>query len=490
MSHRAAIGIVRLLVRLFFRRIIVTGLEHLPADGGGLLVAWHPNGLVDPALLLAHTPRRVVFGARHGLFRVPLLGSLMRAIGTVPIYRAQDAEGGATTDAAERRRRNEASLDALAREIAGGSFSALFPEGKSHDAPHLLELKTGAARLVQRAHGLCTSDAVKPPVVVPVGLHYDRKSIYRSEALLVFHRPIALVGDLAPAPPGAETDEVSRRARRLTDEIERVLREAVHATESWEVNRVMHTTRKLLRAERARRAGATLDAPDIQERERAFARVWSGYERRRGEDPSATAALFARVREYGAGLRALGIEDDELDRDPSFGARPLAAILLLQLVLVYFLLPPLLLAGYVVNGPAYLAIRALAAWGTRAEKDIATVKLLAGIVLYPLGWLVFGWLVARGVVAMPEPFARMPDAPVAAGIATAVFGALGGVVLVRYLELARETWRAARVRLTRWRRRDAVTHLLAERAALCDAILAMAEGLDLPGQVEASGRVV
>lgn len=492
MGTRFALGVVRLLVRLFFRRVVVAGGEHLPATGGGLLVAWHPNGLVDPALLLAHTPRRVVFGARHGLFRVPLLGALMRAIGTVPIYRAQDA-ADVMGDAAERRRRNEASLDALAREIAGGSFSALFPEGKSHDAPHLLELKTGGARLVQRAHVLCTSETaahVAPPVVVPVGLHYDKKSVYRSEALVVFHPPIALVGELAPALPGADADEVTQRARRLTDAIEHALHEAVHATESWEVNRVMHATRTLLRAERARRAGAALAAPDIQERERAFARVWTGYERRRREDPSGTAALFARVREYGADLRALGVEDDELDRDPSFGARSLAAILLLQLALVYFLLPPLLLAGYVVNGPAYLAVRALAAWGTRAEKDIATVKLLAGIVLYPLGWLVAGFLVARGIVAMPETFARMPDAPLAAGLATAAFGALGGAVLVRYLELARETWRAARVRLTRRRRRGAVARLLAERAALCDAILAMAEGLDLPGQVDASGRIV
>lgn len=491
-SYGIAIEVVRLLVRLFFRRIVVVGTEHLPSDGGGLLVAWHPNGLVDPALLLAHTPRRVVFGARHGLFQVPLLGALMRAIGTVPIYRAQDAPDAAG-DAAERRRRNEASLDVLAHEIAAGSFSALFPEGKSHDAPHLLELKTGSARLVQRAHALCASESTAhgaSPVVVPVGLHYDKKSVYRSEALVVFHPSIALVGDLAPAPAGADADEVTRRARMLTDAIEQALHQAVHATESWEVNGVMHTTRKLLRAERARRAGTTLEAPDIQERERAFARVWTGYERRRREDPSGTAALFARVRAYGADLRALGVEDDELDRAPSFGARWLVAIVLAQLVLVYFLLPPLLLAGYVVNAPAYLAVSALAAWGTRAVKDVATVKLLAGIVLYPLGWLVAGWLVARGIVAMPETFARMPDAPLAAGITTAVFGATGGAVLVRYLELARETLRAAQVRLTRRRRRDAIARLLAERATLCDAILAMAEGLDLPGQVEASGRVV
>ena len=73
-----------------------------------------------------------MFGARHGLFRVPILGWLMRNTGTVPIYRVVDAKNGATD---VRRYANAQSIDALAADVAGGSFSALFPEGVSHDAP-------------------------------------------------------------------------------------------------------------------------------------------------------------------------------------------------------------------------------------------------------------------------------------------------------------------------------------------------------------------
>ncbi|HCP45805.1 MAG TPA: hypothetical protein DIU15_07175, partial [Deltaproteobacteria bacterium] len=81
---------VALLVRLFFRRVVTLGVEALPRDRGILLVAWHPNGLVDPALILTSMPGPLVLGARHGLFRWPLLGLLMRALGTVPIYRRSD----------------------------------------------------------------------------------------------------------------------------------------------------------------------------------------------------------------------------------------------------------------------------------------------------------------------------------------------------------------------------------------------------------------
>ena len=47
------------------------------SDGGGILVSWHPNGMIDPALIFETFPRAVVFGARHGLFKVPVLGAMM-----------------------------------------------------------------------------------------------------------------------------------------------------------------------------------------------------------------------------------------------------------------------------------------------------------------------------------------------------------------------------------------------------------------------------
>src|SRR4051812_23363709 len=110
-GYQNAIGFFRALVGLFFRRIEVSGLRELPAAGGGLVVAWHPNGIIDPVLIATSCTRPITFGARHGLFSVPLLGRLMRMLGCVPMYRAADAQQG---DEATRRERNRQSLDALA----------------------------------------------------------------------------------------------------------------------------------------------------------------------------------------------------------------------------------------------------------------------------------------------------------------------------------------------------------------------------------------
>src|SRR3990172_643740 len=75
------------LLRAFFRRVEVTGLGNLPDRGGGIFIAWHPNALVDGALILSQFPGRIVAGAPHPLFRWPLLGSVMRALGAVPVSR-------------------------------------------------------------------------------------------------------------------------------------------------------------------------------------------------------------------------------------------------------------------------------------------------------------------------------------------------------------------------------------------------------------------
>ena len=82
--------LVSALLQTFFYKVEVTGLDNIPTDRGGLLVSWHPNGMIDPGLILSFFPRQIVFGARHGLFSWPILGNIMKNMGTVPIYRRQD----------------------------------------------------------------------------------------------------------------------------------------------------------------------------------------------------------------------------------------------------------------------------------------------------------------------------------------------------------------------------------------------------------------
>ncbi len=468
--YRFGRGCLRLLLGAFFRRVEVTGRGNLPEEGGGIFIAWHPNALIDGALIVSQFPGRMVIGARHGLFRWPVLGSLMRAVGAVPVYRRGDFPSG---NEGSIREANERSIDAMAASVASGSFALLFPEGQSHDEPFPTELKTGAARLYYRARERATSG--EAPVIVPVGLHYDRKHLFGSSALVSFHPPLGLTREVEDPPPSGASDEERRsRYRALTDELEKALREVVHATESWDLHHAMHRARKLLRAERAHRTGVSLERPDMKERVLVFSRLWAGYNERARTHPDEVREIVRRIQAYDSDLRALGIEDHEL-----YGGKPLlsprmALSALLQALLVYFVLPPILLIGYVVNLPAAVLVWLVARWGAAARKDVASLTLVAGAVAFPLLWLAVALLVAWGDTRLSQLYPRFRGAPVLTGALAFTLSAAGAMVALHYQRIARQTLHAVRVRITRWRRSSTLERLRAERASLYEALRRLA----------------
>ncbi len=481
-AYRLIIGFFRLVVRVYFRRVEVTGRDELPADGGGILVAWHPNGLVDPGLILTAFPRRVVMGARAGLFSVPVLGTLMRAIGTVPIHRPQD---GTETDPEARRLANRQSLEGLAGAVADGSFACLFPEGTSHDHSRPLIVKTGAANLYYLARRK-RPDVV--PRLIPVGLHYDDKTLFRSEAHVAFHPALVLPTELDRVP--ADDEEQRAMAGALTELIERALHETAHATDTWELHYLLRRTRKLVRAERARRAGADPGRPNMTERTLGFARVWHGWRQRQMDAPEEVYDLEQRIREYDADLRALGLDDHLLDANPRWMSPWLGLLVILQVLGVFVLLPPLIVLGYLVNLPPLAAIWLFTRGVARKKKDEATLQVLIGVLLFPLTWLLAGAAAWLAHEAVSQWWSALPETGPLAALTVMSLGALGGALALRYVELVRETTRGLRIRFVKAWRRSMVDVLRDERGALYDQVMSLAEGLSLPGEIEESGRVV
>jgi len=471
----------RLLLRAFFRRIEVEGLEHVPASGGGIVVAWHPNGLIDPALILGSLPRPLVFGARSGLFRWPGLGWVLRAAGAVPIHRSVDRTHLSPED---RRASNQRSLEALAQAIANGGLSCLFPEGDSHDAPHLLSLKTGIARLYYLAR-----EAGAAPFILPVGLHYDAKEQFRSHALVRIHPPLRLPADLAATPP---TDDAAFRdhCQRFVAHVAHALGEVVGVTESWELHHRMATASRLLRAERARRAGADLDRASMLENQVGFWRIWEGISRWRRRDPDRVERLLEDIGAYRMDLRALNLDDEDLDHAP-LADRPARMLLLLaQTVGVFLVAPSLIALGGLVNLGPFVVLRIGTNLAAKRHKDVATLKLLGGAVLYPVTWVCAAGIAARIAFELHAARAMIPETPLLAALAVLLLSFLGGMLALRYLRLVRETAHALRVRITRLHRRRAIRRLLVERSRLADGLEALEEGMDLPGAVTAEGAVL
>ena len=89
---RAARGLARVLLGVFFRSVEVQGLERVPASGPVLFVANHGNALIDPMVLVALLPRLPRFLAKHTLWSNPAVRPLLELAGAIPVYRAQEGD--------------------------------------------------------------------------------------------------------------------------------------------------------------------------------------------------------------------------------------------------------------------------------------------------------------------------------------------------------------------------------------------------------------
>src|SRR6266513_269263 len=181
MIRRIIVAILRFAMRIYFRRVEVVGLEHVPRKSPVIFVLNHPNALVDPAFLLCLAPRRVSFLAKAPLFGTPMLSFFVRALDSLPVYRRQD-EGEDVS-------RNREMFVAARKLLAKGGTIGICPEGVSHDEPRLRPIKTGAARI---ALGAVSTGEVAELKIVPAGLYYTSKTKFRSAVLLYFGNPIVV----------------------------------------------------------------------------------------------------------------------------------------------------------------------------------------------------------------------------------------------------------------------------------------------------------
>jgi glycerol-3-phosphate O-acyltransferase / dihydroxyacetone phosphate acyltransferase len=354
MLYACVRAVVALALRLFFR-VQVQGASSIP-DGPVLLLGNHPNGLVDPALIFVVTRRPVTFLAKAPLFTLPVLGWVLRGMGALPVFRRQDDPA--------RMGDNEGTFQAATQALTAGGAITLFPEGKSHDAPRLAELRTGAARIALRA-----VRAGAPVRVVPVGLTYAQKHQFRS-AVRVEVGPAFEVASFLPeaeAGPEGETEVV----RRLTEAMAHALGQVTLNLETWEDLPLAQTAGALWALRHAPPAG---DA----ERLRRFAR---GVAVLRHAQPSRFAALreeLLRFRRRLGRVHATPADLMAVHAPAALGAAIVRHLLGLLLGL------PLCALGLLLFALPY-QVPGWVAGALRTPLDVqATVKLAVTLVLAPL----------------------------------------------------------------------------------------------------------
>lgn len=359
----ALLFIFRRIAAIYFRDIEIAGEVPTAATGGRLFGANHVNALVDPILVLTQAPCEISPIAKSTLWKIPGLKWLLEAADAVPIVRRRDVPGKSAED-------NDAVFDRVAKHLATGGNILIFPEGTSHNEPHLIALRSGAGRMLERAK--TESDAL---TFQAVALEFDERDVFRSRVLVLFG-PARRVRDF----PTAEA---------ITEKLRADLSELLVEGATWDERiLVVHVAEMFANEERERSlVRINVFGRRIEEARRVLSK----------SDPETVRALEDRLRTYFAKVVAEEATDEHVARvahggsseiEPARLARAAAMVLTLPLAvfaLVLYFLPYQL--------PRFVTRR------IGDDPDVSsTYKLGVGLVVYPI------W----AAIAITLAFLRLP----------------------------------------------------------------------------------
>jgi 1-acyl-sn-glycerol-3-phosphate acyltransferase len=383
------------LIRFFYPKLEVRGREKIPARGPIIFILNHPNGLMDPILLMAGLGRPVAFLAKSTLFGNPVGKTFCETFGALPIYRSQDEglPGGDRGDAAVR---NEATFARCRRLLGQGGAMALFPEGTTHSGSQLLQLRTGAARIALSAEAEMNWQAGVQ--IVPVGLWYESKIHFRTAVLLVVGEPFTLT-----AYAEAYATDPYQAVKDVTRHLEAGLAGVVLQAENAELLAAI----PVLAAWTAPN-GAPANLPQQHE---WSSKLLATYHYLQGHDPEQLEQIAQQAWAYARRLRSLGISDPWTLEQPL--ANPFKILADLLLLLLTF---PLALLGLLLSYGPYRLAGPVATWLIgKYDTQVSTFKLIGGSLFVLLGWLIeasilgswLGWGWGLLLVAVAPPLSYL-----------------------------------------------------------------------------------
>jgi 1-acyl-sn-glycerol-3-phosphate acyltransferase len=188
--------VANVLMRIAFRLVLsveVTGLEHLPRQGKLIIIGNHTSWM-DPVLIGAFIPRRIVFMSKKENLSNAFTNFIVRSYGVFPVDRGNVDRSALL--------RMDDVLD------AGGALG-MFPEGTRNKAGTLQRAKAGTALVAVRHQA----------PIVPVSIAGAYKGLlgpYKRG-----HRPhVTIVVGPAFSLPDVEGDAVNKETLiMLTDEL-------------------------------------------------------------------------------------------------------------------------------------------------------------------------------------------------------------------------------------------------------------------------------
>ena len=195
--------LIKIALNVYYKRILVEGLENVPKNQPLILVANHQNALLDPLLIGTQLPIQPYFLTRAAVFLNPVITYFLNLIQMLPVYRVID--GFSTIP------KNQKTFQKTEEILRSKGSVLIFAEGNHSLVRNIRPLSKGFTRM---AYGALAQSPEIQPLILPIGIQY---STHKKSAGLAR----ISIGKTIPVNPDPA------QALKLTKEVEKALKSLV-----------------------------------------------------------------------------------------------------------------------------------------------------------------------------------------------------------------------------------------------------------------------
>jgi glycerol-3-phosphate O-acyltransferase/dihydroxyacetone phosphate acyltransferase len=190
-------------LRLYFRKTVVYGLEHIPRKGPLIVASNHPSAFLEASILGTVLGRPLHYLVRGDMFH-PKFNWLFDWTNQIPIYRQKDGISNL--------RKNASSFELTYRKLADGEAVLIFPEAKTTLEKRMRPIQRGTAHLAFGTLPFIKDGDVLP--ILPVGVNFTEPRLPGTDVVVRFGAPFI-------------TTQATREDREAIDRFTSTLSEAM-----------------------------------------------------------------------------------------------------------------------------------------------------------------------------------------------------------------------------------------------------------------------
>ena len=232
MLYRILKIIIGIGIRFYYKEIKVKNKQFLEHNGPMIIIANHPNSMMDGWIIAQAYSQPIHFLAKGTFFNSPLKRKFLSSLNMIPINRKVDQKTNGVN--------NEDSFDACYKVLEAGKTLVIFPEGNSILERQLRELRTGTARIALEAEN--RNGGKLNLKIVPLGLFYSKAEKFRSSVMVNIEQGLFTADYL-----NDYNENHSIAAKKLTEKFRIHLERVLLTTESSEQEKLIDAIFEIIR---------------------------------------------------------------------------------------------------------------------------------------------------------------------------------------------------------------------------------------------------